>query len=311
MSNVVPIPNGAPSPYDAKTIALIRRTVAADTTDDEFNLFIWTARHLRLDPLRRQIYALVYSKNNAEKRRMSIIIGIDGFRSVADRTGNYRPDEDEPCIEFDDACKSALNPAGIVKATVRVWKRAHGEWHRATGVARWDEFVPLTDEWAWNEERGKKLPTGKQSLDPKSNWHRMPCVMIAKVAEASALRKAWPDDLGNVYEAAESDRSRLADLLPSEAAAEGAIQNRLERIGAGRTITVSFGPNDPLENVPVGQFADRVMAFIKANRDEPSEIAGWRHRNGEALRQFWGHVPADALEIKRAIEKALADEVPA
>jgi len=51
-------------------LALIRKTVAADTNQDEFELFVHTARHLRLDPLRRQIYAFVYNKNDAKKRKM-------------------------------------------------------------------------------------------------------------------------------------------------------------------------------------------------------------------------------------------------
>jgi hypothetical protein len=39
--------------YNPRDLALIRRTVALDTTDDEFALFIHWARSLRLDPLRR------------------------------------------------------------------------------------------------------------------------------------------------------------------------------------------------------------------------------------------------------------------
>jgi hypothetical protein len=38
-----------PSLYNPRDLALIRRTVAMDTTDDEFALFIHWARSLRLD----------------------------------------------------------------------------------------------------------------------------------------------------------------------------------------------------------------------------------------------------------------------
>ena len=34
--------------------------------------------------------------------------------------------------------------------------------------------------------------------------------------------------------------------------------------------------------------ADRALAFIEQNRDEPSVLAGWKHRNRESLRLFWG-----------------------
>jgi hypothetical protein len=49
-----------PSLYNPRDLALIRRTVASDTTDDEFALFIHWARSLRLDPLRRQVHAFVF-----------------------------------------------------------------------------------------------------------------------------------------------------------------------------------------------------------------------------------------------------------
>jgi hypothetical protein len=49
-----------PALYDPRDLALIRRAVASDTTDDEFALFIHWARSLRLDPLRRQVHAFVF-----------------------------------------------------------------------------------------------------------------------------------------------------------------------------------------------------------------------------------------------------------
>src|SRR5690349_10534189 len=149
-----------PIDFTNQQLALIKKTVAADTNPDEFELFAHMAKHLRLDPLRRQIYAFVFSKNDPKKRRMSIIVAIDGFRTIADRTGAYRPDEDEPTYEIDPSLKSPLNPIGLVKATVRVWKHSHGEWHRVTASAYWDEYAPIKDEWAEGED-GRRRPTGK------------------------------------------------------------------------------------------------------------------------------------------------------
>lgn len=195
--------------YDPKTINLIRRTVAADTSDDEFNLFVNMARSLGLDPLRRQIYAFVFSKNDPKKRRMSIIVSIDGFRSIAEATGNYRPDEDEASYEIDQSLKGPLNPQGLVKATVRVWKYSHGDWHRVTGVAYWDEYAPVKDEWVYDEATGRNKKSGNKSLDDSGQWAKMPRVMLAKCAEAAALRKGWPDNFSNVYESSEMDRAKV------------------------------------------------------------------------------------------------------
>jgi len=54
-----------PALYNPRDLALIRRTVASDTTDDEFALFIHWARSLRLDPLRRQVHAFVFHKHDS------------------------------------------------------------------------------------------------------------------------------------------------------------------------------------------------------------------------------------------------------
>jgi phage recombination protein Bet len=304
MNAVVPM---ASPGFNNRQLDLIRRTVAADTNADELELFIHTAKHLRLDPLRRQIYAFVFSKDKPDKRRMSIIVAIDGFRAIADRTGCYRPDEEEPTFEIDPAAVNAeTNPIGLVKATVRVWKHAHGAWHKVTASAYWDEYAPIKDEWAWDQEAGKKRPTGRKTLDTSGNWPKMPRLMLAKVAEALALRKAWPDDFSNVYAAEEVDRSRAQDMTAWEAAEAGATEKRLAQIGQGQTILFQFDPTGPLEPVPLGKIADRVAEFVQNNRDEVSAIGLFESRNRHALRDFWARQPGDALHVKRMLEGAMA-----
>lgn len=306
-TDLVPIAN-LPALYNPKDLALIRRTVAADTSDDEFSLFINKARHLGLDPLRRQVYAFVFSKDKPDKRRMSIIVAIDGLRTIAARAGDYRPDENEPEFEYDDAQKGSTNPLGLVKVTVRVWKFSHGDWHKITGTAYWDEAAPIRDEWAFSAETGRRAPTGHKELDQSGNWPKMPRLMLAKVAEAAALRKGWPDDLSSVFEGAEIDRARAVDLLPSEAADQGAIMERLERIGGKDALIIDWLNDSPLDPVPIGQLADRIIGFIRDRRRDHHAINAWRDRNRHALREFWARAPADALGVKQAIEQALTHD---
>lgn len=305
MTGVVALrPGAALASYEAKQLDLIRRTVAADCTPDEFNMFIGMARSLRLDPLRRQIFAFVYNKDKPNKRRMSIIVAIDGFRTIAERTGNYRPDEDEPNYEIDTTLRSALNPIGLVKATVRVWKHSHGGWHKVTASAYWDEYAPIKDEWSEGDD-GRRRPTGKQVLDNSGNWAKMPRLMLAKVAEALALRKAWPDDFSNVYAPEEVDHSKALDLMPSELAHQGGVETRLERIG-GPGLTIDWNDGQALDHVPVGQFFDRAEAFLRECADEPMTVRAWADRNRVALKEFWAQAPGDALELRKRIEAATA-----
>ena len=304
MSNIVQMRQTTPVAelYNSKAIALIRRTVAADTNDDEFSMFIHMARALKLDPLRRQIYAFVYNKDRPEKRRMTIITGIDGFRAIAERTGNYRPDEDEPSYEMDASLKGPNNPAGLVKATVRVWKFAHGDWHKVTASAYWDEYAPLKDEWVFDEAQGRRKPSGKLTLDTSGNWGKMPRLMLAKVAEALALRKAWPDDFANVYASEEMDRAKASEMSPAELASQADVDARLERLGGPSILIDWMDQSKDLVSVPVGVFADRCMSFLDQHAEQPAAVAMWRQRNREALRQFWAQNKTDALSVNARIE---------
>lgn len=296
MSNsVTPFrPSQAAVVYSGKQLDLIRKTVAAGCEPDEFNLFIEIARRAGLDPFRKQLYAIVYGKG--EKRKMAIVTGIDGYRAIAARCGDYRPAEDAPTIETDATLRSPLNPAGIVSATVKCWKQSRdGQWHAVAGTSYWDETAPLKEIWEDNR------PSGKFRIDPTSNWFKMPRLMLAKCAEAQALRRGWPEDLSGIYSEEEFDRARAADVSATEAANEFEQQQTQARIGSKDAVFVQWSQAEPLEAVPLGQFADRAAAFVKAITALP-DLHGWRDTNRAALQDFWARSKADALELKKLIE---------
>lgn len=310
--------------HDAKMLSLVRRTVAKDCNEDEFNIFIAMCRALQLDPLRKQAYAFVFKKKEKKNakgeviqegsRQLTLVTSIAGFRTIADRTGNYRPDEDAGILYFEEAAKDpATNPLGLIKAVICVWKFSHGDWHKVTAEAYWDEYAPIKDEWG-EDESGKWRLTGRRSLDTSGQWGKMPRVMLAKVAEAAALRKAFPDELSNVHGDEEIDRQKFLDLTPAEAVEAGNADERMKRIGGSKTIIVDWLGGDmvALDCVPLGQFADRAFAFIESHKDEPSQIILWRNRNRVGLKEFWAQSPGDALELKNKIETAIeAAEAPA
>lgn len=301
MTQVVPI-RPQSLEYTGKQLDLIRRTVAADCNPTEFDLYLEVARRVGLDPFRKQIYAVVYSKDKPEKRKMSIITGIDGLRAVAARNRDYRPDDAAPTFEYDALLKGPLNPAGVVSATVKCHKLSpDGQWHPVAGIAFWDEFVPLTEEWAYDAAAGKRQPTGVYELSKTSNWFKMPHVMIAKAAEAIALRKGWPEDISGVYGEEEMGRSRTADMTASEAIEAFEADNRLALTGGKDAILVQWHPDSPLESVSQGQFTDRCAAHVRSYTTLP-DLDGWAETNRAALQRFWGASKADALELKKIIE---------
>lgn len=304
MNNVAVLPT---SSLSAQQITLIRRTIANDCNDAEFDLFMAAARSAGLDPFRKQISPLVFNKNKPDKRRMSIITTIDGLRVIAARSGRYRPDENEPGLSYDPAEKSPTNPLGLIKAVVKVYI----DDKPVTGVAYWDEFAPISDEWGEDSATGRRKPTGKKALDTGGNWGRMPRVMLAKCAEAQALRKAFPEDMSGLYEGAELDQARASDVLPSEAVATQDRDDRLARIGGANAILFQLFPNAPLENVVLGQVFDRLAERV--SEIESLQLLDWfESANRAPLQEFWARAGGDALELKKLIERKRVelDRVP-
>ena len=153
-------------------VDLIKSQIAKGATDDELKLFLHVADKSGLDPLSRQIYFIKRSG------KMTIQTGIDGFRAVADRTGQYVGSSDPV---FEDNGKI---PA---KATVTVNKVVGGVVGNFTATARWEEYYP-----------------GKSQ---GFMWDKMPHTMLGKCAEALALRKAFPAQLSGLYTDNEMDQA--------------------------------------------------------------------------------------------------------
>lgn len=173
--------------FTDEQIQLIKSQIAPKATNDELKLFLNQCKRTGLDPFARQIYAIHRKSNNEEK--MSIQTSIDGFRVIAERSGDYAG-QDEPVFnEVDGKIISC-------KVTVYRFKSAQKyaiptRYAAAVGVVYWDEYVQLVDEYVNGKKTGVKKPS--------SMWAKMPHTMLSKVAEAQALRKAYPQDLSGLY----------------------------------------------------------------------------------------------------------------
>lgn len=290
--------------WNGKQLDLIRKTVAKDTNSEEFEAFIHICRHTRLDPIRRQIFCFVFNKQNPAKRQMVVVTSIGGYRTIASRTGNYRPGPAETVFD-DKLVNKDTNPKGVAYGEATVYQFSHGEWHATTERAYWDEFAPLADDWVEGED-GRRRPSGKPKLDPKKEgWHRMPRVMIEKCAEAKALRRAWPDDFEGLYSEDEVDKTHSlqeVELSATELADQAAEESRMQRIGGRNALTVDWCDGGELQRIPAGQFGDKVLAFIEANKEEPLAVLAFRDRNSHALKEYWALDPNGALAVKAELE---------
>jgi phage recombination protein Bet len=176
--------------FTESEVDLIKTQIAPGVTDGELKLFLHVCKSRQLDPFAKQVYAIVREQWNNDTRqrekKMTIMASIDGFRLTAKRGGIEAIDEPE--FEYDARLRSDSNPLGIVKATVRVWRK--GVDRPTVGVAYWDEYAQT------------KRDGGLMGL-----WPKMPRTMIAKCAEAQALRKAAPEELSGLYAPEEMDQA--------------------------------------------------------------------------------------------------------
>lgn len=294
MNNVVAIkPNMDWSPAELR---LIKHNVAKDANDTEFDVFIHTARKLGLDPLRKQIYCWIFNKDNPKFRNMVIVTSIGGYRSIAERTSNYRPDDKAP--RYTIATPNKLNPLGIERAEVTVYKFAQGQWFPVVGEAWWDEYVPII----------KDRDSGEEMIDPKKKgWTKMPRIMISKCAEANALRKAWPDDFAGINTEDELDRAHSAqflDLTATEIVNEADAAAKLDLIGGKNAITVDF-IGGPLVRVPEGKFVDEMLKWMHEAGRTADDVRHWWERNLAARAEFKARHGSDYHELQKAYEARL------
>jgi phage recombination protein Bet len=165
-------------------IALLRNTYAKGLSDSETSLFLKQAEAMNLNPFTKEIYGMVVSD------RLVLITSIAGLRKIAHASGSYLGCK----VDTEMDGKSPVS----AKATVKKLVQGH--------VAEFEAEVAFAE-----------YNTGK------SQWAKMPITMLKKVAEAHALRMAYPA-AENLY-----DESEI-----------GAIKRAPKESGRAQELTAKF-----------------------------------------------------------------------
>jgi phage recombination protein Bet len=291
-------------------LKLIRRSVARLCTPAEFDEFMAVAAQCGLDPLRRQITPLIVAADDPDRRRLIPWTTIDGLRVIAARNKDYRPMEDAPVIEYDQArIDEAKNPLGIIRAEVRAWKAWDGAWHAVVGEAWWDEFAPMRRSAAPLARNDEAAPSAGDPTDEKSPpvelylepaWRRMGRVMIAKCAEAQALRRGWPDLLSGLYGEEELSAARLSEHTASELLLSARDEQKRKRMAA-RTLWFVAKPGAPFEPVPARDVENFVSGIYQA-AGASGDIQQFDNENRASLKTYWEWMPREAFRLKNMSE---------
>lgn len=197
------------SNFTQDQVDLIKRTIAKDATDDELKLFLHKSKTCGLDPMKNQIYFVKYAG------KVSTITSIDGFRLIAERSGSYEG-QTSP-IWYDAEGKEygvwlKATPPSACK--VGVWRKGFRE--PLYAIAIFAEYA-------------------KQNL-----WKTMPSLMIAKVAEALALRKAFPESLGGLYTSEEMAQTGIKNHVTEELVSENDLKAIYNLIAETKTNVSAF-----------------------------------------------------------------------
>ena len=230
MTALVHVP---PEPEFSKDqISTLKATVAAGCTDSELALFVAACKRTKLDPFTKQIYAMKMGG-----MKLSIQVSIDGFRIIAERSGEYEGQEGPFWCGPDGIWKDVwLDQKPPTAAKVLVFRKGL---RPMTGIARFAAY-----------STGQNL------------WSKMPDLMLAKCAEALALRKAFPNDLSGIYTSDEMDQaSSTSSKIPSP-------------VSGARTLNDLVPPVDEQAPKARGPAAIAQDAATDRRQDQPLDASG-------------------------------------
>lgn len=158
----------------------------AQITIPEFKLFTELCKARKLNPFLREAYLIKYSNSQPA----SIVVGKDAILKRAVLNAKYNGMKSGIIV---------LNECGDVVERKGTFKLDSEQL-----VGGWAEV--FRKDWGNSIYCSVSLAEAIQKKgngEPNSNWSKQPATMIEKVAKVRALREAFVEDLGGMYEAEE------------------------------------------------------------------------------------------------------------
>lgn len=250
-----------------KHIELIKTQIAPTATQEEFELFIMMAYRTRLDPLMKQLYFIKYEGRNGNPDKVSYVTSIDSYRIIAART-HEMAGTDEPRFEYDKSGR-------LTHCSITVYRMVQGQ--RCPFSAK-VKFLEYTTN--------------------KNLWTSKPETMLAKVAEAHALRKAFPNDLSGIYTQEEMDRAEQPEKPKIERITDAQMQ----------TIRNLLGQKGILEN----EFISKVEDAAKVARGNIGKLENFSKKLADTMIKKLSSLPdyeAPEPDLQEDVVEVDVDEI--
>lgn len=184
MNELVTNANG----LDPEAVQVLKDSILKGGSEGEIKGFLAVCAATRLSPLARQIAAVRRWDSKERREVLTPMVTIDGARLLADRTGVYEGQVGPEWCGLDGVWRDVWLVAEA-PAAARVGVLRRGFRGPLWAVAHFGEYAAMKD--------------GR----PMALWASKPALMLAKCAEALALRKAFPAEMSGLYAPEEFGRS--------------------------------------------------------------------------------------------------------
>jgi len=189
---------------DANTFRVLQETLYPGSTDQEVSMILGYCKARRIDPILKPVHLVPMSVKTDKvdssgksiyERKNVIMPGIGLYRIDASRSGQYAGVDEPEFGEDVTESFSTKNKDGKVTSSLKV---TYPKWCKITvrKLLPNGEIALFTAKEYWKENYASK---SKWDDTPNDMWQKRSYGQLAKCAEAQALRKAFPDIVGNEY----------------------------------------------------------------------------------------------------------------
>lgn len=248
--------------WSAQQLAALKQIGVQDAPNADLAVFLNFAQRTGLDPFARQIYMI--GRNSQGGKKWTIQASIDGLRIVAERSGDYAgqvgPEYCGPDGVWRDTWTDTKPPVAA-----RVGVLRHGFSVPLYAVAYWDEYVQADRE-------------GR----PTAMWASKPRLMLAKCAEALALRKAFPNDLAGLYTADEMGNAEVQRVAVTAAPVAVQAAPEIVEVVPETGEVVEAAPAEPLATEPQRKLVNTLLTKAGIKDQDARHRAIAFHTNNAA-----------------------------